>query len=132
MAQVKIEDGRLVVVVDGLARLLTSRKQVAVALAHITAVEARAEPPRSLLEHLKHMTQAGTHIPGIMQLGTFVAEDGLVFYAVGSGQRAVVIELEQERFRRLIVEPSGGEAPERCAARVYEAASAARARAPHN
>ena len=113
MAQVKIEDGRLVVVVDGLARLLTSRKQVAVALAHITAVEARAEPPRSLLEHLKHMTQAGTHIPGIMQLGTFVAEDGLVFYAVGSGQRAVVIELEQEKFRRLIVEPSGGEAPER-------------------
>jgi hypothetical protein len=55
-----------------------------------------------------------------------------VFYAVGSGQRAVVIELEQEKFRRLIVEPSGGEAPERCAARVYEAASAARARAPHN
>src|SRR5260221_5942003 len=75
MAQVKIEDGRLVVVVDGLARLLTSRKQVAVALAHITAVEARAEPPRSPLEHLKHMTQAGTHISRIIQLGTLVPDD---------------------------------------------------------
>src|SRR5260370_10444039 len=58
MAQVKIEDGRLVVVVDGLARLLTSRKQVAVALAHITAVDARAEATRSRPEQLQHMTQA--------------------------------------------------------------------------
>src|SRR5260370_29594514 len=76
MAQVKIEDGRLVVVVDGLARLLTSRKQVAVALAHITAVEARAEPPRRPLQPLKHITPAGPPISRILPLRPFRAEDG--------------------------------------------------------
>ena len=130
MAQVTIEDGRLIVVVDGVARFLTPRKQVAVALAHVTRVEVRAEPPRSLLEHLQHTIHAGTYIPGVMQLGTFVGPEGMVFYAVGRCQRAVVIELEQERYRRLIVEPSGGEELERCAARVHAAAMAARAGLP--
>lgn len=121
VAQIRVEGERLVVMVDGLARLLTTRSRVTVACAHVTAVEVRSEPPRSLLDHLKDMTHAGTHIPGVMRIGTFVAADGLVFYAVGSGRRAVVVELEQEKFRRLIVEPSGEEDPEACAARIRAA-----------
>jgi hypothetical protein len=114
--------GLLVVQVEGLARLITPRYQVVAPLEHVVNAVARPEPPRHLVEHLKTLTGAGTHIPGVLRIGTFIADDGCrEFYAVRNGKRAVVIELVQEPFRRLIVEPSSHETPEECARRLRDA-----------
>src|SRR5262245_9650500 len=99
---------------------------VTVKLVHVMYVEARPEPAKSWLGHLRSMLGSGTHIPGLVQVGTFVASDGLVFYALRNGRRAVIVELEQERFKRLIIEPQRGETPEACAQRIHEAAARAR------
>ena len=113
--------GLLIVQVEGMARLITPRYQVVAPLEHVVSAFARPEPPRHLVEHLKTMTGAGTHIPGVLRVGTFIADDGCrEFYAVRNGKRAVVIELVQEPFRRLIVEPSAHETPEECARRVRD------------
>ena len=105
-----------------MARMITPRYQVVVPLEHVVSAVARPEPPRHLLEHLKTLTGAGTHIPGVLRVGTFIADDGCrEFYALRDGKRAVVIELVQEPFRRLIIEPPAHESPEECARRLRDA-----------
>ena len=130
MARIEIADGMLIVVVDGLARVATPRNRVEASLAHIVAVTARAEAPLGLLEYLRALSSHGTHVPGILRAGAFVAKDGRVFYAIRHGTRAVVIDLEREPFRRLVVEPPDNETPEACAARIRVAAQSARAILP--
>jgi hypothetical protein len=112
----------LIVQVEGLARLITPRYQVVAPLEHVVNAVARPEPPRHLVEHLKTLTGAGTHIPGVLRVGTFIADDGCrEFYALRNGKRAVVIELVQEPYRRLIIEPPAVESPEECARRLRDA-----------
>jgi hypothetical protein len=116
------EKGLLIVQVEGLARIITPRHRVVVQLDHIVSAVARPEPPKHLLEHLRTLTGAGTHIPGVLRMGTFIAEDGSrEFYAIRDGRRAVVIELVQEPFRRLIIEPPLRESPEDCARQLRDA-----------
>ena len=129
MAHIAIDQdqGLLIVQIEGLARMITPRDRVIVPLDHVVGAVARAEPSRSLVEHLKTITGAGTHIPGVLRVGTFIADDGCrEFYAIRNGKRAVVIELVQERFRRLIVEPPEHEEPEACAKRIRDAIVRAR------
>jgi hypothetical protein len=119
--------GLLIIQVQGLARMITPRARVEVPLEHVIGAVARPEPPRQLLEHLKTLTGAGTHIPGLLRIGTFIAPDGLrEYYALRDGKRAVVIELVQEPFRRLIIEPPAHESPEQCARRLRDAVVFAR------
>ncbi|MGO8946792.1 MAG: hypothetical protein ACLQUY_03820 [Ktedonobacterales bacterium] len=117
----------MIVRVRGAARMITPRTRVVVPLDHVVGAVARPEPPRQLVEHLKMLTGAGTHIPGLLRVGTFIADDGCrEFYALRDGRRAVVIELVQEPFRRLIIEPSSHESPEDCARRLRDAVVMAR------
>jgi len=129
------EKGLLIVQVRGVARMITPRQRVVVPLEHVVGAVARPEPPRQLMEHLKTLTGSGTHIPGVLRVGTFIAEDGYrEFYALRDGKRAIVIELVQEPFRRLIIEPPSHVNPEDCARRlrdvVVEARSGAGSQGP--
>jgi hypothetical protein len=124
MARILIDrdKGLLIVQVEGLARMITPRNRVVVQLDHVVSAVARPEPPKHLMEHLRTLTGAGTHIPGVLRMGTFISDDGSrEFYAIRDGKRAVVIELVQEPFRRLIIEPPFQESPEECARRLRDA-----------
>lgn len=130
MAQIRVVGDQVVVSVEGVARLLSPRSQVTAKLAHVVSVTVGARGPRGLLQHIGAMLSAGTHLPGVMQVGTFQAEDGLVYFAMRNEARAITIELEDEPFRRLIVEPSSDERPDLCAAFLREAAMHLRSRPP--
>jgi hypothetical protein len=130
MARIRVEAGQVVVLVEGLARLIASRERVAAPLRSVVNVTVQAATPRNLFEHVKALMSAGTHIPGVIQVGTFFAADGMVFYALRDARRAITIELEGERYRRFIVEPPGDEDPALCAAFIREAAAAARVTPP--
>jgi hypothetical protein len=46
----------------------------------------------------------GTQIPGLLTAGTFYQHDGAVFYDVRNPERTIVLELEHEHYKRLVVE----------------------------
>jgi hypothetical protein len=46
----------------------------------------------------------GTQIPGILTAGTFYQSDGAVFYDVHDPERTIVIDLEHEHYKRLVIE----------------------------
>ncbi len=130
MARIRFEAGELIVELDGLARVVAARREVRVQLAHVTDAYAAPERSKGWLHELQQMHNPGTHLPGVVKAGTFVTAEGAIFYAVHDTRRAVAIELEGERFRRLVIEPPGNETPEACAARIREAAARARQKPP--
>ena len=114
MAQVTIENGRLTLHLEGIARFVHLNDEISVPVGHVVSVEARPEPPMNMMGHLGAMLGAGTHVPGLIKVGTFVGRDGRVFYALRHRSRAIVIELKDERFRRLIFD-----APEQTDPQAY-------------
>ena len=46
----------------------------------------------------------GSIIPGILTAGTFYEQGGMVFYDVHDPERTIVLDLDHERYKRLIVE----------------------------
>lgn len=130
MAQIRTDAGELIVVLDGLARVVAVRNELRVPLAHVTDAYPAPEQPQGWLHQLRQMHNSGTYIPGLVKSGTFMTVDGPVFYATHDLRRAVAIELEGERFRRLVVEPSPDESPAACAERVRVAAAQVRGHSP--
>jgi hypothetical protein len=130
MARVDFEHGDLVVTLEGLERLVAARADVRMPLAHVVDAYPAPERARGWLADMRQTQNTGTHIPGLVKAGTFMTAEGPVFYAARDLRRAVAIDLEGERFRRLVIEPPAAESPQSCAQRVREAAFQVRLRPP--
>ncbi len=100
MARITIEAGNLVVQIEGLDKLwsLTSRLQIP--LANVRG--ATADP--GIVRDPKGLRGPGAHLPGVITAGTFHLDGERVFWDVHNGTKAVVIELADERYARLVVE----------------------------
>lgn len=122
MIHIEIEGDALVIRLEGLAALAAARRELRVPLAHITGATPAPERSGSWLASLLNSHHAGTHLPGMVKAGTFMADDGPAFYAAVHLERAVAVELRDERFRRLVIEPGDHETPDACAARIHAAA----------
>lgn len=48
--------------------------------------------------------KSALEIPGVLTAGTFYQADGAVFYDVHDPERTIVLELDHEHYRRLVVE----------------------------
>ena len=47
---------------------------------------------------------AGTEIPGLLTAGTYYQHGDWVFYDVHDPEKTIVLELEHERYKRLVIE----------------------------
>jgi hypothetical protein len=100
MAQVRIEGGTLVVEIEGLNKLWALKSRLEIPLENVRG--ATADP--GIVKERKGLRAPGTHLPGVIVAGTFHTGDGRVFWDVRDGSKAVVIELSDERYTRLVVE----------------------------
>ena len=101
MVQISIEGDRVHFDVEGLDRLWSLRSRLDIPLAHIRAVQIDPEAARGWWHGLRLL---GTNIPGILTVGTFYQHREIVFYDVHDPERTIVLELEHETYKRLIVE----------------------------
>lgn len=100
MAHVEIEGDRLVVVIRGLAKLWSLRSRFVIPLAHVQG----ATIDGGIVRDRKGVRAPGTYIPRIITAGTFHQDGERVFWDVRRGDRAVVIQLRDEKYARLVVE----------------------------
>jgi hypothetical protein len=70
-------------------------------VSHVRSVRVDPEPARGWWHGLK---MPGTNIPGVLTAGTFYQGDGWVFYDVHDPEKTIVLELEHEHYKRLVVE----------------------------
>jgi hypothetical protein len=101
MVQISIEGDRVRFDVQGWDKLWALKSQLEIPVAHILAVRADPEPARGWWHGLR---LPGTNIPGILTAGTFYSSDGAVFYDVHDPESTIVIDLDHEHYKQLIVE----------------------------
>ena len=100
MARVTIDGPTLVVEIEGLDKLWALKSRLEIPLAHVRGATA---DPGVVHEH-KGLRAPGTYLPGVITAGTFHVRGERVFWDVHDANKAVVIELADERYARLIVE----------------------------
>lgn len=101
MVDVSVEGDRVRFDVDGWDKMWALKSRLEIPLAHITSVRVDPEPARGWWHGFR---MPGTQIPGVLTAGTFYQHDGAVFYDVHDPEHTIVIELDHEHYRRLIVE----------------------------
>jgi hypothetical protein len=101
MVQISVEGDRVHFDVEGLDKFWAFRSHLDIPLAHILAVQIDPEAARGWWHGLRIM---GSNIPGVLTAGTFYQDGGIVFYDVHDPERTIVLELEHETYKRLIVE----------------------------
>ncbi|WBB71847.1 hypothetical protein O7602_19125 [Micromonospora sp. WMMD1128] len=100
MASVRIDGDDVVVEIEGMDRLWSLKSRLVIPLANVRG--ATADP--GIAADPKGVRAPGTHLPGVITAGTFHQDGERVFWNIRDGARAVVIELADERYARLVVE----------------------------
>ena len=100
MARVSIDGRDLVVEIEGLDKLLALKRRLVIPLAKVRG--ATADP--GIVAEPKGMHAPGTHVPGVLAAGTFRQNGERVFWNVQDGTRAVVIEIADNYYVRLVIE----------------------------
>lgn len=102
MVDITIQGDRVIFDVEGLDKLWSLRSRLDIPLAHILNVEVDPSQVGRWWHGLKVM---GTDIPGLFAAGTFYQRgDGLIFWDVRHPDSTVVVSLEHERYKKLVVE----------------------------
>ena len=101
MVEIKVAGDKAVFEVEGWDKLWSLRSRLEIPLAHVKGVHADPQPAMGWFDGLKLV---GTAIPYIFRAGTFYQEGDLVFWDVRNPEKTIVIELEHERFDKLIIE----------------------------
>jgi hypothetical protein len=117
MVNVRIEDGRAIFAVEGSHKLWAMRSQIEIPLAHITNVEVNHEQVGNWWHGFKLI---GTDMPGLFAMGTFYYHGELVFWDVLDTTKTIIVSLDHERYKKLIVEVAD---PNSTAATLNEAAN---------
>ncbi len=102
MADITIEDGMLVVTMHGADKLWALKSRLEIPMAHVRG--AGIDPDFIRNERYKGIRAGGTSMPGVITAGTFRQHGDWVFWDVHEPDKAVIIELADERYARLVVQ----------------------------
>lgn len=100
MAQVRTDGDTLVVEIEGLDKLWALKSRLEIPLVNVRG--ATADP--GVINEPKGFRAPGTYVPGVITAGTFHIHGERIFWDVHDAAKAVVIELHDERYARLIVQ----------------------------
>jgi hypothetical protein len=101
MVKISIADARATFDVQGWHKLLAFKSKLEIPLAHIRAVRSDPAAARSVWKGLR---LPGTHVPGLLAAGTYYSGGKRSFWDVRRPDRAIVVELSDESYDRLIIE----------------------------
>ena len=100
MAKVTLDDENLIVEMQGLDKLWALKSRLEIPLRNVRG--ATADP--GIVKEPKGFKGPGTQVHGVITAGTFHVDGEKVFWDVRDAANAVVIELRDEKYSRLIVE----------------------------
>ena len=101
MVDVSVAEGKLMLQVRGLDKLWALKSTLEIPLVHVASV--RADPERARGWH-HGIRVPGTSVPGVITAGTFYQDGKRVFWDVHHPEKAIVIDLHDERYNELVVE----------------------------
>ncbi len=103
MTTIELTDDKLELTVRGFDVVLALKKHLSVPLSHVTRVEVgvAAEARDRLRDSLR---MPGTYLPGIITAGSYVEHGRWMFWDVHSGEQALTIFIEHEKYDAVVVD----------------------------
>ncbi len=101
MVDVTISGDRAIFTVEGAHKLWALKSRIEIPLANIWTVEVNHEQVGRWWHGFKLL---GTDAPGLFAAGTFYYHGELVFWDVYDTTKTIIVSLEHERYKKLIVE----------------------------
>src|SRR5207253_11164332 len=101
MVSISIAGDRIHLDVEGIDQMWALRSHLEFPLSHIQSVRVDPAAARGWWHGLRLF---GSNIPGVLAAGTLYQQGGLVFYDVHNPESTSVLELDHERYNRLIIE----------------------------
>ena len=100
-AQVELTGDTLVVRFPGTSAFLAFKQPLAIPLAHVRQVDRATHGPD---ERWESFLGLGTWLPGVVGATRFRHASGRVFWNVSDPANAIVVQLEQEHYSRLVID----------------------------
>ena len=107
MVEVSIVGDHVHFEVEGMDKLWAMKSRLDIPLQHIRAARIDPEAAKGLWHGLRF---PGTQVPGVILAGSFYQFSGWVFYDVHDPERTVIVELEHEHYKCLVIEVSDPQA----------------------
>ena len=101
MVTVSIDGDRVRFEVESWDKLWALRSHLEIPLAHIKSARVDPDAARGWWVGLKLV---GTNVPWLLNAGTFYQRDGIVFFDVHNPDNTIVVELDHETYKRLVIE----------------------------
>lgn len=101
MVSVAIAGDRVLFEVEGMDKLWSLRSRLDIPLAHVTGAEVNTDQVSQWWHGLKLV---GTGVPGVFAAGTFYYHGEMVFWDVRHPAGTIIVSLDHERYRKLIIE----------------------------
>lgn len=93
--------------VEGLHKLWAFKSQLTIPIQNVIRAYQNKE---ALNGWWKGIRMPGTHVPGLITAGTFIQSGGKVFWDVVNKENAIIIDLEDEYYKKLIIQVENPEA----------------------
>jgi hypothetical protein len=100
MTAISISDKKLRIEIKGWDKLWALRRRLEIPVEHVTSV--RADP--EIAKGPKGIRLLGTYVPNVITAGVFRKQGERTFWDVHQPEKAVVIELRDEPYARIVVE----------------------------
>jgi hypothetical protein len=105
MTKMSVSDGKLIIDLQGLDKIWALKSRLEVPVEHISGVRRAEDEPVPIIR------LPGTFVPGLITAGTYYEAGGdRVFWDVHDQKKAIVIDLRDEHFAKLVIEVADPEA----------------------
>ena len=98
--KINIENGNLVFELTGVDRILALKGRLEVPLKHVKSVSTE----RADWNYFNTIRVGGTRLPGVVADGRFLGKNGLLFYEMHDPEKCITVELEGERYKKVVFE----------------------------
>jgi hypothetical protein len=100
MVRIDIVGDKLIVNVLGWHRVWALKRRIEIPLEHVESVSSAA----GLSLRPSGLRFPGSYFPGVISAGSYYAKDGWSFWDVRHIDRAIVLTVRDEHYKRLVVE----------------------------
>jgi hypothetical protein len=105
MTNVEIQDDQLVARIQGLDQVLALSSELRVPLTHVRGAAVSPPEVRRRWRNPLRVKILATDLPYVVMAGSFIFLDGEhAFWDVHNPDRTIVVELDHERFAKLVLE----------------------------
>ena len=100
MVTIERRNGNFIFTIQGIHKLWALKSELTIPAEHIISVY----PNTDNLNQKLGLRMPGTSVPGLIEAGTFIGRNGIIFCDITNHSKSIVIELQHEHYNRLIID----------------------------